>query len=438
MNNIDYNKLGAIGAEAAQKAMKTWHVLTVSKNHSSWENDESARTAYAKAVVRAYLEQVGEGFPSVTDCLQAWPSSPNTGQAIRAVRSLMLAAFARKMEAVAKLPEKWRADQNGPQSVITVHGCAHEVEKALSLPAVEVEPAEKWAKEKEAHAQGRRIERRNKNYDSYWTVWMGVTRPIWENDPSIEYRIAPDQPSQPGKLTDEELGEIGAKAAFDNRSFPSSYLCIDRGNAQWSKEQDGRNAYARAVRETVEKQQGEEIARLTEDCKGLSIALDSARERLVKAEKTAESKHGCWMQELAKVTALEKQLSEALPWRESCEKWQAECEKVDAQLATVTAERDRLQWKPVSVKPTKGDADSRGCITVTNGHYSWQQQWATGIGKAVKGWRPFSPPPAPTPEDAERERFEVWYKEYKAVKSPKGIAFDVWQAARAVKEGEVV
>jgi lipopolysaccharide biosynthesis regulator YciM len=92
----------------------------------------------------------------------------------------------------------------------------------------------------------------------------------------------------------------------------------------------------------------QEIARLTEDCKGLSMSLNVTRENLVKSGKTIESKHGCWMNELAKVTALEQQLSDALPWRESCEKWQAECAKTDAQLATVTAERDRLQ-KPIAI-----------------------------------------------------------------------------------------
>jgi hypothetical protein len=59
---------------------------------------------------------------------------------------------------------------------------------------------------------------------------------------------APTRPThpQPGKLTDEELGKIGLQAANHTNHQTNFY-----------------QAFARAVREAVERQQGEEIARLT-------------------------------------------------------------------------------------------------------------------------------------------------------------------------------
>ena len=257
MNNIDYTKLGAIGAQAAHDEQakigrNIFHVC-ISDKSDAWTREESSRTAYAVAVVKAFLDQVGEGCPSVGDCLQSFPPSPTIGQGVEAIRSLMLASFAKKMEAVAKLLEKWEK----PDRIGAYYVCAADLRNALALPAVEVEPAEKWAKEKAAFAQGRKIEFKIEAIMD-WTPLTPKSKFQWKN--YCEYRIAPDQPAQPGKLTDGDLGEIGAKAAFDNRSFPSSYLCIDRGNAQWIKERDGRNAFARAVREAVEKEQGEELA----------------------------------------------------------------------------------------------------------------------------------------------------------------------------------
>src|SRR6478672_26225 len=59
-----------------------------------------------QAALDAYLASIGEGFPSVKDCRKTWNGDGFDG--VAAVRNLMLAAFVKKMEAVAKLPEKWR------------------------------------------------------------------------------------------------------------------------------------------------------------------------------------------------------------------------------------------------------------------------------------------------------------------------------------------
>ena len=478
MNNIDYTKLGAIGAQAAYAAAKkagkkaAWLMAVhdglegTQIGFAAFRGDEPARTAYAEAVVRAYLEQVGEGLPTLEQCEHAYRyCSGKHADALTAVGNLYLAAFAKKLEegtgawasiaaenltiaqakleAVAKLPERWRADQNGPQSVITVHGCAYEVEKTLCLPAAEVEPAEKWAKEKSAFAQGAEIQYMSKS--SGFRTWLSTNAPAWEE--GWEYRIAPDQTAQPSKLTDEELGRIGAKAAFDNRSFPSSYLCIDRGNAQWSKEQDGRNAYARAVREAVEKQRGEEIARLIQSATKAWEEADRAKSKI------AELTQGIQDQQENADRLMELDATN----RENCDRThralvESQLQHLETQkaLATVTAERDRLQWRPVSVKPTREDADLNSNVIATNGTQFAKFNFAdfSHMSGHWTHWIAFSPPPTPTPEEVERERFEKWAQDKPHLALNRGNGFTEyfssttqsawigWQAACAVKEGE--
>lgn len=103
-------------------------------------------------------------------------------------------------------------------------------------------------------------------------------------------------PAPAGKLTDEQLGEIGAKAAYDAGNKVGWLLYVHDGmpgmligrNA-WRGDAPAREAFARAVREAVEKERAEEIRALTSQ-------KQAYKER-------AESKHGCWMQELEKTTA---------------------------------------------------------------------------------------------------------------------------------------
>lgn len=308
MNTIDYTKLGVIGAEAAYQAAKTagkksaWLMAVhdglegTQIGFAAFRGDEPARTAYAEAVVRAYLEQVGEGFPIVGDCLQAMSTSPTTGQAIEAIRRLMLAAFARKMQAVEK-------------------ELGEEVKEACATVA-------------------------------------------------------------------KQCAEIGR-------------LMVELGQAQ--------------AMVGVYKGYGEDI----------------------KTQITPLQQRNHELNEL---------LAEAV-----------------AKLATVTAERDRMQWRPVSEKPTRQDADASGNVEsitpkgriLLRMFSSWPWELNHTTAHEVTHWRPFCPPPAPSAEDAERERFEIWAatssfghdltrtpcrKHYNSALTSE--AWELWQAARAVKEGE--
>jgi hypothetical protein len=401
MNNINYTKLGAIGAEAAHDEQakigrNIFHVC-ISDKSDAWTREESSRAAYAEAVVKAYLEQVGEGFPAVGDCLQALPTSPTTGQAIEAIRSLMLASFAKKMGAVAKLPEKWRSVVTGTGFQSVYATCAINLEDALSLPTVEVEPAEKWAQEKAAHAQGKRIERRNKNFDGYWTVWMGVSRPIWENDPSIEYRIAPDQPAQPGKLTDAELGEIAQNAVkAENPHSLITGWSVTKGTALLT--------WTRAVREAVEKQQGEEIARLTAKIE----ACDQARKNACDDRDVARAEFAALQARYREMTGVLQECVQKhnLVGSGKIDRLVVEAvNRLTAELATVTAERDRLQPRPISTAPTEADANNDGRVLLlgdgNSANFATIANW-DGVHSSWRRWLPLNPAAYVSPAKAKK------------------------------------
>lgn len=266
---------------------------------------------------------------------------------------------------------------------------------------IEPLPANKWAAEKAAHAQGKRIERREGNQD-----WQRCLDPQWFYQ--CEYRIAPD-PAPAGKLTDEQLAE---KARAEVLSLKGAICSI----AAWTTLPGSiLNIFARAVREAVEKEQAEETARLT-------------------AERDLNQQH------------YHNAMDELRTKRRTSHELQAE-------LAKANAELERLRWRSVEVKPTQEDADPQGQVEIflqagTSSRFNivnfpwngWQVIW----------WRPFCPPPAPTAEEVERERFEAAYLENYPAGMPDlqlsedgeyrtpsvRCGFKMWQAARAAKEVE--
>lgn len=94
MKTPDYKHLAKIGAEAAKCCI-----------HWSEINE-----TFARAVIEEYerlrMEQVGEGMPSVEECIRVWHRSGGINQGPEAVRSLMLAAFERQLEAEKAPSEK--------------------------------------------------------------------------------------------------------------------------------------------------------------------------------------------------------------------------------------------------------------------------------------------------------------------------------------------
>ena len=121
---------------------------------------------------------------------------------------------------------------------------------------------------------------------------------------------------------------------------------------------------------------------------------------------------------------------------------QREVETLRAELAKRDERLAALEWRPVSVKPTREDADEGGKVIWTNGTSYLEIDWndIDGMHPSWKWWRPFSPPPAPSPEEIERREFEAYYAEAdpRTPQNPfeKEAAWKAWQAARAGKEGK--
>lgn len=298
----------------------------------------------------------------------------------------------------------------------------------------DTKPADKWAAEKAAHAQGKRIERREGNQE-----WQSYISPQWFDQ--CEYRIASD-PAPAGKLSDEQLGEIGAEAAYSVGNRAGWLMCVHDGIpgqligfSAWRGDAPARAAFARAVREAVEKERGEEIARLTAE--------------LACLQKTYEAERNCSAERMAKIHAHEEeirrltartvgQLSEITILHQLLD-------VEETKLATVTTERDRLLPRPMSTAPTEADADNDGRVLLlgdgNSATFAAIANWG-GVHTSWRRWLPLNLAAygIQTAKQVERERFENAWREYCPTDhftvDEKAAAWHMWQAARAVKEGE--
>lgn len=336
-----------------------------------------------------------------------------------------------KLTAIAKLAEKWRAYPAGRGFNSVFQACAEELEAALT--------ADKCS----------------------------CTNPV--------------TPAPAGKLTDDQLGEIGAKAI--------------KGCAHgWS---DINATFAAAVREAVEKEvlhnvaaktrlwqigaadrekkQAEEIARLTAEVSELEAKYMGMCTRLQECVQThklglgGEKIDKLVVEAVAYLTAENTALSAGFTTlkadREGLSRAivseQAKKHDALAELAKANAKLERLWWRPVSVKPTREDADEGGFVTVLRGDkltsivqwdsngfnpdFDWRQ---TSQALRYTKWRPAALPPAPIAEEASRAEFEAWAKQdgYNVERHKSGVylydgalaGWEAWQAARASAESKTL
>lgn len=99
---------------------------------------------------------------------------------------------------------------------------------------------------------------------------------------------------------------------------------------------------------------------------------------------------------------------------------------LEAKLYAAQYRLAQLEWRPVSVKPTKEDADEYGWIQV------FKHDSQLGIHQYhnlnnVAYWQPFAPPPK---INTDRVEFEKWWKGYSFDTSEYNTAFAAWKAAR--------
>jgi hypothetical protein len=122
--------------------------------------------------------------------------------------------------------------------------------------------------------------------------------------------------------------------------------------------------------------------------------------------------------------------------------------ELENKLAAAEKRLALLEWRPVSVKPTREDADDSGNvemlrITESGKARRWLNQWGHIGLESGNFWRPFYSP-APSAEEVERNRFEDTFPNMRKERTPSGRyvndkfqgMWESWRAARSAKEGE--
>lgn len=218
---------------------------------------------------------------------------------------------------------------------------------------IEPLPADKWAAEKAAHAQGKRIEWRYLNADrTGWYKWLECPHPIWAENGTVEYRIAPD-PAPADKLTDEKLGEIGAKAAAITINRPERVdyftMTVTARSAFYDRDEPARTAFASAVREAVEEEKADreqanldELMSLREELKVKTNWLVDATkaEDALRAEVKAKTK---WLDDANRGAQTNALVNQSLT-RKVIEMQAVEAKQAD-EIARLTAEFSELEAK---------------------------------------------------------------------------------------------
>ena len=201
-------------------------------------------------------------------------------------------------------------------------------------------------------------------------------------------------PAPAGKLTDEELWNIGEKA----------------GDVIFTMRQEDKNRFTRAVREAVEK-----------ECEARMMGFDPVACR----------------EEIARLTA-ELEQAQAMVGV-----YNANWEDVKAELAKANAELERLRPRHISTPPTLADVNNDGRVILLGDGDSTFLAKITDWNKVHESWRRWLPLNLAaygiqTAEEVERERFEKWWAKAQEgdMYSREDVAFTAWQAARAAKEGE--
>lgn len=221
-----------------------------------------------------------------------------------------------------------------------------------------------------------------------------------------QHNAAPD-PAPAGKLSDDQLGEIGAKAA-SGKSVAQPTIAVAEGHGRYHYDEPARTAFAAAVREAVEKEH-----RLTPDQNSRMFAVE-CQNTAYKTESATQA------EKIARLTAeLEQAHVKAVEMIKLNAKHYAELERLRQSLAALS-NKWRVNWTTHTVYTSF--------------------QCAQQLDDTLK--------PAPTAEEAEFEK--AYHAEYPNhiteafEKSKDGrylqtfmqATFNGWKLARAAKEGE--
>lgn len=240
----------------------------------------------------------------------------------------------------------------------------------------------------------------------------------------------------------KHLGAKGAEAASLAMGAirTSAYLSIHQMAAHCEEDTPARTAFARAVIEEYERLRLAEVGEVmpsVEECDDVWRGSKPGTAGIVAVRNLI-------------LSAFAKQLEEKDA--EIGRLLQVHCSLEDERevnlfkLAAAEKRLSELEWRPVSMKPTREDADINGCVMTycKRGHFCTQNVGGALVTETI-GWLPFPKPLAPTADEVSRAEFEAW-----AVKRDYSIrigtekdryadtstdrAWTVWQAYRASKE----
>lgn len=463
-------------------------------------NDQlrAANIAGMQSALDAYLTSIGEGMPSVEDCRSV------AKDGCEAIRNLLLSAFAKKMEAISRLPEKWRIDSgltgycSGMQAVKDLEAALGSlpVEPVPEVPAdpyahlklawankrrirtrrkgsdgwsewnqpgdvvfywnlppecyeIEPLPADKWAKEKAAHAQGKRIEVRPIGHaDDQWAVCNH--QPMWVEH--CEYRIAPD-PAPAGKLSDElpDIDDVTSNCCTMEEAREMMLAAFAKVGAKQAEEIARLTAIIEQAIEMVNTP-GTTKDNLPNAINAKIMQRDEFHDATLKkldAAKTEierlKGEYSSLLQAYKKLEATEQKTRDAYDRAMTdCVTLRAEHNALTAEFAKANAELERLRWRSPEIRPQPGDADKYSMVNVDLGEGAISNfninKWPWEMYN-IKAWRPFCPPPALTAEEKERAEFEKACAQFDVsfTRDEGGnyrdsrtlVLFDVWQLARA-------
>ena len=190
-------------------------------------------------------------------------------------------------------------------------------------------------------------------------------------------------------------------------------------------------------------QLGKKVAELEEQLANVKRERDYATEHLVILAKTFKLDGMTWSYVVSEVCSRFERLKNQLASHPENSALDHLVTELQSKLNTAEARLKQLEWRPVSMKPTKEDADAWGRIPVTRlGEvlYQYINNWDQ-LPSNVTHWRPFAPP---TPSDTDRVEFEkwalqgqccefdlIWDEVRETYTSPESqIAWNAWKAAR--------
>lgn len=331
---------------------------------------------------------------------------------------------------------------------------------------------------KAAHARGEKVEARSLFPGEHHEWFVPANPPAWSDN--YEYRIAPSAPAPAIRLSDEQLGEIGAKAASEitlnhpNKLCQSAFLFVTNGGMYeygYKEHAAARTAFAAAIAEAVRAESAEEIEKLKNanalEFISLNRSLPINRDGSVKIIDHA----------IATLEELTAKRDEALKSRDE---WKGRHDSIvrqadkavedrDGKIATLRAENAKqaeeiarlgslatdqagrlasIKWMDASVTPECRDYP----IVQDNG----QQKMVVESGSSLclinaKRWVSIPKMPAPTKEESQREAFEAAYQTkwpcfgggpFERVGSGQYLSskveecWQMWQAALASKEAK--